>query len=157
MAIAKWRDKKSGGKITNDNIANVIAYNTKNEKTLNKQLVYCHECDWCFYGEDFKGLTELRKADNPNALITTDYDEFYVSYGLEIVPEFAFELIKEIAQRFLGDEYQYIVAAHADAEHTHGHVLFNCSNLVTHKMFDTSTKHRRKPSVERKIGGSYKK
>ena len=142
MAIAKWRDKKSGGKITNENIANVIAYNTKSEKTLGQSLVYCHECDFIYNGLDFQEATADREIYNHNEKIDTLYDEFYVSYGTEIVPEYAFELLKEIAHKYLGDEYQYIVAAHADAEHTHGHILFNCSNLVTHKMFNSSTKHR---------------
>lgn len=142
MAIAKWREKKNGGRITNDNIRNVINYVIQDSKTNNKEYIYCHECDWIYGGEDFKEQTLVREQYNDNKRIEKPYDEFYVSYGQEVYPEEALEYIKEIAKRYLGDDYQYLIAVHNDADHIHGHVVFNCSNLKTHKMFDSSSRHR---------------
>ena len=146
MAICKWREMSrendGGRKITNENIADIIAYNTRDNKTNNGKYIYCHRCNYEFLGSDFIGVTEEREHYNNRANIKHPYDEFYVSWGNEISPDQAFELSKKIAAEYLGDDYQYLITTHVDKNHIHSHFLFNCSNLRTHQMFDHTRSHR---------------
>ena len=146
MAICKWRDMSAeadgGRKITNVNIANIIAYNTRDSKTENGKYIYCHKCNHELLGADFISSTMERELYNNRSNITHPYDEFYISWGKEITADKAFELSQAIASRFLGEDYQYMITTHVDKDHIHSHFLFNCSNLRTHKMFDHSRSHR---------------
>ena len=54
--------------------------------------------------------------------------KFSFSKDESISAEDAFEFIKEWAQEYLGDNYDYVLSAHQDREHMHMHLVFNSVN-----------------------------
>ena len=55
----------------------------------------------------------------------------------EITPERALEVGKEICQKFLDDQYQFLLTVHVDKQHIHLHCLFNHTNLISGYTFQT--------------------
>ena len=51
--------------------------------------------------------------------------KFSFSKDENISPEDVLAFVKEWAQEYLGDEYDYVLSAHSDREHRHGHLVFN--------------------------------
>nr|WP_242836280.1 relaxase/mobilization nuclease domain-containing protein [Ruminococcus flavefaciens] len=60
----------------------------------------------------------------------------------EITPERALQLGQEICEQFLKGEYQYFMACHIDKEHTHLHVVFNNTNCIDGRTFETHENRR---------------
>ena len=55
------------------------------------------------------------------------------------------QLGQEICEQFLKGEYQYFMACHIDKEHTHLHVVFNNTNCIDGRTFEThENRHTRK-------------
>lgn len=54
--------------------------------------------------------------------------KFSFSKDETITPEQAFEFVKEWAEQYLGDDYDYVVSAHSDRDHVHMHLVFNSVN-----------------------------
>ena len=55
----------------------------------------------------------------------------------EITSEKALQLGQEICEEFLKGEYQYFMACHVDKKHTHLHVVFNNTNCIDSRTFET--------------------
>ena len=55
----------------------------------------------------------------------------------EITPEKALIVGDKICEKLLNDEYQYYLAVHDDKSHVHIHVVFNNTNLINGKTFQT--------------------
>lgn len=55
----------------------------------------------------------------------------------EISPEEALKVGKELADRLLKGEYQYMLAVHTDTDHIHCHLIFNNTNMMNGKTFET--------------------
>lgn len=53
----------------------------------------------------------------------------------EVTPEKAFEIGKELCDRLLKNQYQYILAVHTDKKHIHCHIVFNNVNMESGKTF----------------------
>ncbi len=53
----------------------------------------------------------------------------------EVTPEKAFEIGKELCDRLLKNQYQYVLAVHTDKKHIHCHIVFNNTNLENGKSF----------------------
>lgn len=53
------------------------------------------------------------------------------------MPERALQYGQEICEQFLKGEYQYFMACHIDKEHTHLHVVFNNTNCIDGRTFET--------------------
>ena len=70
----------------------------------------------------------------------------------EITPEQALEVGKEICEKFLRGQYQYYLAVHTDHRHLHVHCIFNNTNFLNHRTFE-SMENRRKTANDR----SYRK
>ena len=60
----------------------------------------------------------------------------------EITPERALQLGQEICEQFLKGEYQYFMACHIDKEHTHLHCVFNNTNCIDGRTFETHENRR---------------
>lgn len=60
----------------------------------------------------------------------------------EITPERALQLGQEICEQFLKGEYQYFMACHIDKEHTHLHVVYNNTNCIDGRTFETHENRR---------------
>lgn len=55
----------------------------------------------------------------------------------EITSEQAMEMAEELCHRLLKEQYQYVLAVHEDHQHIHAHIVFNNTNFVTGKTFET--------------------
>lgn len=64
----------------------------------------------------------------------------------EVTPEQALELGKELADKLLKGQYQYVLAVHTDKEHVHCHIVFNNTNFVNGKTFETLENQKSKDS-----------
>ncbi len=53
----------------------------------------------------------------------------------EVTPQQALEIGKELAARFTGNKYQYIVATHTDKAHIHNHIIFNSTAIDGSRKF----------------------
>jgi len=54
--------------------------------------------------------------------------KFSFSKDEKISAEDAFAFIKEWAEEYLGDNYDYVLSAHQDRDHMHMHLVFNSVN-----------------------------
>ncbi len=60
----------------------------------------------------------------------------------EILPERELQIGQEICEQFLKGEYQYFMACHVDKKHTHLHVVFNNTNCIDGRTFETHENRR---------------
>ena len=60
----------------------------------------------------------------------------------EITPERALQLGQEICEQFLKGEYQYFMTCHIDKYHTHLHCVFNNTNCIDGRTFETHENRR---------------
>ena len=58
------------------------------------------------------------------------------------MPERALEIGQEICEEFLKGEYQYFMACHIDKEHIHLHCVFNNTNCIDGRTFETHENRR---------------
>ena len=54
----------------------------------------------------------------------------------EISPEDAHRVGRELCDKYLKGNYQYVIATHVDKEHIHNHIIFNNVSLNEHKTFE---------------------
>lgn len=47
----------------------------------------------------------------------------------------AYNIGMKLAEEFLGEDYQYVLATHIDKEHIHNHIIFNSINITTGKAY----------------------
>ncbi len=62
----------------------------------------------------------------------------------EITSERAMRVAEELCHRLLQEQYQYVLAVHEDHAHIHAHVVFNNTNMITGKTFETEHNQGRK-------------
>ena len=55
----------------------------------------------------------------------------------EITPELVHQIGMELAERLLGEEYQFVLATHTDKAHIHNHLIFCNVNMMNGKSFET--------------------
>ena len=86
-------------------------------------------------------FAEIRKHGTGKSSVLAQH--FIVSFKPgEITPERALQLGQEICEQFLKGEYQYFMACHIDKEHTHLHVVFNNTNCIDGRTFETHENRR---------------
>lgn len=54
------------------------------------------------------------------------------------------QIAEELCHRLLKEQYQYVLVIHEDHEHIHAHIIFNNTNFVTGKTFETEHNQGRK-------------
>ena len=62
----------------------------------------------------------------------------------EVTPEQAMQIGEELCDRYLKDDYQYVIAVHNDKDHLHCHIIFNNTNLYNGLSFTTEHNQGRK-------------
>lgn len=62
----------------------------------------------------------------------------------EITSERAMAMAQELCRRLLKDQYQYVIAVHNDHDHIHAHIIFNNTNMVTGRTFETEENQGKK-------------
>lgn len=119
------------GKITN-HLKHALDYIMNESKTERGVLVGGWNCVPKFAFEQMVGTKEL-------------YGKMGGRQGYHFViscppgegtPEQLLELMREFAQKFLGDDYEAVYSVHSDKEHCHGHLVFNSVNMNTGKKYE---------------------
>jgi len=86
-------------------------------------------------------FAEIRKHGTGKSCVLAQH--FIVSFKPgEITPERALQLGQEICEQFLKGEYQYFMTCHIDKEHTHLHCVFNNTNCIDGRTFETHENRR---------------
>ena len=62
----------------------------------------------------------------------------------EVTPGQAMQIGEELCDRYLKDDYQYVIAVHNDKDHLHCHIIFNNTNLYNGLSFTTEHNQGRK-------------
>ena len=110
------------------------------DKTDNGRLIVTDGCssDPLQASHDF---AEIRKHGTGKSSVLAQH--FIVSFKPgEITPERALQVGKEICEQFLKGEYQYFMTCHIDKEHTHLHCVFNNTNCIDGRTFETHENRR---------------
>lgn len=116
--------------------ARAIAYIINPDKTENGLLVQSYMCSENpdEAEKDFIRIQKSIGTGRSKVLAQHLYQSF--PHG-EVTPEQAFEIGKQLADRLLKGQYQYVLAVHTDKEHLHCHIVFNNTNLENGKTFET--------------------
>ncbi|MBR1383438.1 MAG: relaxase/mobilization nuclease domain-containing protein [Ruminococcus sp.] len=117
-----------------------LKYIANPEKTDNGRLIITEGCssDPEQAHHDFQ---EIRKCGTGKSTVLAQH--FIVSFKPgEILPERALQVGQEICEQFLKGEYQYFMACHIDKEHTHLHCVFNNTNCIDGRTFETHENRR---------------
>jgi hypothetical protein len=86
-------------------------------------------------------FAEIRKHGTGKSSVLAQH--FIVSFKPgEITPERALQLGQEICEQFLKGEYQYFMTCHIDKEHCHLHCVFNNTNCIDGRTFETHENRR---------------
>ena len=84
---------------------------------------------------------EIRANETGRSSVLAQH--FIVSFKPgEILPERELQIGQEICEQFLKGEYQYFMACHVDKKHTHLHVVFNNTNCIDGRTFETHENRR---------------
>ena len=137
MAVAKIHAIKS-------TVDKSIAYITNEKKTTmsdGTRLVSSYSCVPETAAIEFNLTSQLAKE------IKGDYSKtggannlayhLIQSFAVEdkVTPERVHQLGKEFAEKFLGGEYEYVIATHIDKGHLHNHIIFNSTSFKNYKKF----------------------
>lgn len=64
----------------------------------------------------------------------------------------AYNIGIKLAEEFLGEDYQYVLATHIDKDHIHNHIIFNSINITTGKAYkDTYSDMKRFQEISNKL------
>lgn len=56
----------------------------------------------------------------------------------EITPEKAYSIAHQLAEKYLKNNYQYVITTHTDKNHIHNHIVFNSVSFQNGKTFQTN-------------------
>ncbi len=121
-----------------------LAYITNAGKTEDGRFLFSNGCslDADEAAQDFLSVQQSMGTGRSSILAQHMIQSFKPG---EVTPEQAFEIGRELCEKFLGDAYQYILAVHTDKQHIHCHVVFNNTNMENGKTFET-LENRKKDS-----------
>lgn len=122
-----------------------LAYITNEDKTDNGVLVSSFMCseDPDKAEDDFMRIQNNIGTGRNKVLAQHIVQSFKPG---EVTPEQALAIGKELCNRFLKNEYQYILAVHTDKKHIHCHIVFNNINMDNGKTFGTLEDRKNEPS-----------
>ena len=110
---------------TRSHLHNLIDYEQNENKTMDKQLITCHDCQLETAYADFAAVR--RVATRGQLLAHQMVQSFEPG---ETTPEQAHQLGIELAEKTLPG-YQYTVCTHVDKGHIHNHIVFNSVSYLT--------------------------
>ena len=116
-------------------VGHALRYISDPEKTENGRNILTCMCshDPSKAAEDFADITSTGTGQS-----TILAQHMIISFTPgEITPEKALIVGDKICEKLLGDEYQYYLAVHDDKSHVHIHVVFNNTNLIDGRTFQT--------------------
>lgn len=132
-------------KMSTKTLEKVIDYVDNEEKNiddLEENLTSSFECNINNAEFDFMITKQMAKQIKGDYSRTGGKDilawHIIQSFSPEdkITPQQVHQLGKELADKFLGGNYQYIISTHLDKNHLHNHIIFNSTSFKTYKKFD---------------------
>ena len=116
-------------------VGHALRYIAAPEKTENSRNILTCMCshDPSKAAEDF---AEITATGTGQSSVLAQHMIISFAPG-EITPEKALIVGDKICEKLLNDEYQYYLAVHDDKSHVHIHVVFNNTNLINGKTFQT--------------------
>lgn len=109
-----------------------IKYICNHDKTDSQILISSHGCGHKTADLDFK---ETWKRWNTSSKIQARHLIQSFSPEDEVTPEQAHEIGKELMDKVLNGEYEYVMTTHVDKSHIHNHFVFNNVNNKTGKAY----------------------
>ena len=117
-----------------------LKYIANPEKTDNGRLIVTQGCS-SDPEQAHRDYEEVRANGTGRSSVLAQH--FIVSFKPgEIMPERALQIGQEICEEFLKGEYQYFMACHIDKEHIHLHCVFNNTNCIDGRTFETHENRR---------------
>lgn len=125
---------KSGGK--HDSMAKAINYVLNPQKTDGGRLTGSINCIKTTALKEMIATKQLYGKDAGDKRDRQAY-HFAISWSPEekITPDLALDIIKEFAEKYLGDKYEAVYSVHNDHDHVHGHIVFNSVNMQDGRKF----------------------
>ena len=121
-----------------------IDYIIDPEKTDDQRLCSTYECTLQCAAMDFEDV-RLQGTGRTTVLAEHMIQSFKPG---EVTAEEAHKIGRELCDKYLKGQYQYVIATHIDKEHIHNHIIFNNTNLENFKSFEY-LENRNKNSAER--------
>ena len=121
-----------------------IDYIIDPEKTDDQRLCSTYECTLQCAAMDFE---DIRYQGTGRTTVLAQHMIQSFKPG-EVTPEEAHKIGRELCDKYLKGQYQYVIATHIDKEHIHNHIIFNNINLENFKSFEY-LENRGKDSAER--------
>ena len=109
-----------------------IDYIINPEKTNDYELCSTYECTLQCASIDFEDEF-LKGTGRGDTLAKHIVQSFKPG---EISPEDAHRVGRELCDKYLKGNYQYVIATHVDKSHIHNHIIFNNVSLNEHKTFE---------------------
>ena len=111
-----------------------IAYIVNPDKTDNGRLVYSFGCT-ANPSEASRMFQNVRDNGTGKTRILSHH--MIQSFAPnEITPENALEIGKLLCEKFLKNQYQYVLAVHKDTQNIHLHIIFNNVNMMNFRSFE---------------------
>lgn len=109
-----------------------VEYITDPEKTDGGSLVFSTGCEALTAGEEMYLVQQEAEYATGRSVKQNRGGKSYCAMWMrqsfapgEVTPELAHTIGKQLAEKILGDKYQYVVATHIDTHCIHNHILFN--------------------------------
>lgn len=123
MAITKIHSIKN-------TVSKAIAYICNDSKT-NDSLIYSFNCVPETAALEF----DLTAQNARNGGENKAYHLIQSFAPGEVTPEQAHSMARELAERVLKWEYEYVIATHTDKSHLHSHIIFNAVSFKDYKRY----------------------
>lgn len=118
-----------------------IEYICQDYKTDNGRLIQSYACSPRTAAAEMLFTQKIKGTGQNKILGHHLYQSFRPG---EVTPEQAMKIGKELADKLLKGQYEYVIATHIDREHIHNHIIFNSVNMVTGRTFETEQNRNKK-------------
>ena len=122
-------------------IQEALNYIVNPDKTDGGCLVSSYACssDINIALKDFEMINKFALRNRKDGVIARHIKQSF-SPEDDITPEKAHKIGLEFCKKIFNDEYQYIISTHTDKVHLHNHIIFNTTNIKTHKKYRSNKK-----------------
>jgi len=117
-------------------LSDSLNYITNSEKTENKTLVSSFGCSTEIETtiKEFALIRNFSLRKRNHEVIARHIKQSF-SPDDDLSPETCHKIGVEFCEKIFKDEYQYVISTHTDKAHLHNHIIFNTTNIKTHKKY----------------------
>ena len=117
-------------------LSDSLNYITNSEKTENKSLISSYGCS----AETETTIKEFEMVRNfslrkRNDEVIARHIKQSFSPEDNLSPEMCHKIGVEFCEKVFKGQYQYVISTHTDKAHLHNHIIFNTTNIKTHKKY----------------------